>query len=116
MKNILIILSLLLSFSVFAKNEIMSADIKFTASGKPSFIKARGNVDLVKANIDIKENTLNASFTIDLNTLDSGISLRDTHLKEKYLEVKLHPEARVVFDKKEIDFSGDKKEIEATLD
>ncbi len=41
--------------------------------------------------VDLDKNLLD--FYVDLNTLDTGIGLRDRHMRENYLETKKHPYA-----------------------
>ncbi len=64
--------------------------IEFLAIGRPAMIKIKGEgpgptgqFDLKKSGEDLK---LNANLIVDLDTLETGIGLRDRHMKEKYLE------------------------------
>lgn len=64
--------------------------VEFLAIGKPAAIKIKGEgkgptgqFDLKRSGNDLK---LTADLNVDLETLDTGISLRDRHMKEKYLE------------------------------
>lgn len=38
---------------------------------------------------------LSGTFTVDLTKLDTGVDLRNSHMRDKYLEVKKYPTARM---------------------
>lgn len=73
--------------------------VEFLAVGKPSAIKIRGEMktDKVKQpltgklTIEGDKVTVNSEFLLD--AFDTGIELRDKHMKEKYLEVGKYPKA-----------------------
>ena len=44
-------------------------------------------------------NEISGMAKVDLNKLDSGIELRDEHLKEKYLHTKKFPDAMILINK-----------------
>lgn len=68
--------------------------IKFTATGKPGFLKIRGeSTELPKGSISIDAGKATGVFQFDLNHFSTGISMRDEHMKEKYLETKEYPTA-----------------------
>ena len=52
MKIIIFILASIFSLSVEANVKLIKSDIKFSATGKPSFIKANGSVPLVETNLE----------------------------------------------------------------
>ena len=99
---------LLLSTQSFA-SKIVSQEVKFVATGKPSFIKAKGNAPLTNSEMTLKDNKLSGSFTVALDKLDSGIELRDTHLKEKYLQTQTYPKA--IFSFKDVSLESDNQTI-----
>lgn len=122
MKYILL-LTLFISFCSIAGVKVLKSDLKFKATGKPSFIKATGSIPFKETNFEYTESELSGSAKVDLTKLDSGIELRDTHLKEKYLHTNKFPEAQLVILKQkapvgktskltaQLTFHGVKKEI-----
>lgn len=84
---------LLLSNSLFAANKIVNSQIDFVAKGNPSFIKATGELKINEAKLMLKEDIIAGEIKVDLTKLDSGIELRDSHLKEKYLHTEKYPHA-----------------------
>jgi len=113
MKQLLLMLAL--STNILAANKIIKSDIAFTAVGKPAFIKANGHVPLKKSDLTMKKDLLSGSLTVSLAMLDSGIELRDTHLKEKYLHTVKHPIATLTFKGQKIMKSTSKQKVTGTL-
>lgn len=113
--KLMIIFLISLSFNVVASNKIIHSNINFVATGKPSFIKANGKLNINDVNIDFQENILNGDFIVDLTQLDSGIELRDKHLKEKYLEVEKFPKAVLTFQKQKLDLGKNSQKVPAIL-
>lgn len=107
---------LLISASSIAANKILSSDISFVAKGKPSFIKAKGNVLLKEADIKLNGNNVVGSFIVDLTTLDSGIELRDDHVKNKYIDVKKFPLAKITFNESDLQVDSSSKKVKAILE
>ena len=72
-------------------------NVKFLAIGKPSAIKIRGETrtDKIKepltGNLQLVDNNLTGTAQFQLDALDTGIELRNQHMKEKYLETKKFP-------------------------
>lgn len=80
----------------FAQDLMVQTDtvkVDFFAIGQPSFLKIHGKSEQLNGKIQIKNKKLTASFQFPLNTLNTGIKLRDKHMKKKYLETKAHPNA-----------------------
>ena len=98
-----------------ANTKILESEIKFSSVGNPSFIKVNGTVPLVEVNFTIVGDKINGTATVDLNKLDSGIGLRDKHLKEKYLHTKKNPKATILIEKQSVVFSGKNNKIKGTL-
>lgn len=65
--------------------------IKFTAVGKPGFMRISGEGDKVSGSYDQKAGK--GQFLFSLDSLITGIDLRDEHMKKKYLETEKFPEA-----------------------
>lgn len=72
-----------------------SGEVNFTAIGKPGFLKIRGSSKDTQptGHIDFANQQVNGVFSFDLKGLDTGIELRNEHMKEKYLEISKHPTA-----------------------
>ncbi len=104
-----IILLLLISNYSFANIKLLYSEVKFSAIGRPSFIKANGTVPLILTEMKLEKNTFSGNAIVDLEKLNSGIDLRDKHLKDKYLETKKFPQAKIVIEPQEITYA---KEIE----
>lgn len=68
-----------------------NAKVDFHADGK--VLKVHGENGKAKGNLAINGTTVTGKATVNMNDFTTGISLRDDHMKEKYLEVKKYPEA-----------------------
>jgi polyisoprenoid-binding protein YceI len=113
------------SIASIAKYEMKknTGTIKFYAVGNPSAIHIdgvgtgpEGKLEVVA---DDKSSKIAGQFVFDLNSLNSGIDMRDSHMKEKYLEVEKYPLAKFTietinldgnilknFNKSNLSFSG----------
>jgi polyisoprenoid-binding protein YceI len=110
------LLSTVLLVPVYAL-ELQNPLVVFEALGKPSFLKIKGETKHLRHEQKQEASSVVDSFTVDLSTLDTGIELRDEHMKEKYLKTKENPLATLVFlkeGKSVLDFQGE-KEITGTL-
>jgi polyisoprenoid-binding protein YceI len=99
----------LLSSPAFASDKVSlkldptSGSVIFRATGRPSAIKIVGKGSQAKGEftiVDGKKVTGSAAF--DLNSLDTGITMRTNHMKERYLETKEHPEAKLTITEMEL--------------
>jgi polyisoprenoid-binding protein YceI len=67
------------------------------ASGSTVTFKATGpaglNIEGKTSTLNVKDDGTEATFSVPLNTVKTGIALRDTHMCEKYLECGKHPNA-----------------------
>jgi len=103
MKRIIFMLSMMFLFEqqLFAVELSATAgEVKFTAIGKPGFLKIRGESkgSAPVGNLKIKDDKANGEFEFDLKNLDTGIELRNEHMKNKYLEVEKFPKAKLVLE------------------
>lgn len=71
--------------------QVVDASVAFL-SHAPLGSSFTGLSDSLSGYVDLNDSTF--AFTLPLNTLDTGISLRNKHMREKYLETALFPEAR----------------------
>ncbi len=92
MKKLIVVL-IFLTAPAFA-NQKLSLDqgkTEFLAIGKPGFLKIEGKGSAPKGTLEISEGKLHGQIKVDLNSLDTGMDLRNRHMKEKYLKVVDYP-------------------------
>jgi polyisoprenoid-binding protein YceI len=68
---------------------------EFLATGNPGFLKIHAKGKAPQGSFEITDGKLNGEATVDLNSLDTGMSLRNQHMKEKYLETSKYPKAKL---------------------
>lgn len=85
------------------KNYLLAPDqssVEFLAVGNPSMLKIKGQGGRLSGMTQVAKNgsdsLFRSKFDFDLTTLETGISRRDTHMKEKYLETAKFPKATLV--------------------
>lgn len=98
MKTALITLALLIaSQTSFAAIELKTSksagQIEFEATGRPSMIKIKGQGEGATSKFILDGNQLKGVVSFNLDSLKTGIELRDQHMKEKYLKTKTNPTA-----------------------
>lgn len=69
------------------------ANASFEAVGKPSLLKIKGHGARVNGSITLAAGAISGKFDVDLDQFDTGIELRNRHMKEKYLETAKFPKA-----------------------
>ncbi len=82
--------------------------IDFLAVGQPSALKIAGKLapgSAMSGKLEVAKNELSGVATIKLDSFDTGIDLRNRHMKEKYLETAKFPEAKISL--KPIKLSGE---------
>lgn len=67
--------------------------MKFTAIGKPAMLRIAGEGQGPEGQILIEKRKISGELKLDLQSLNTGINLRDEHMKNKYLEVGSYPTA-----------------------
>ena len=80
-----------------------SATTEFIGIGRPALLKVKGQAKEMAAAIDMTDGTVSGEFKVPLKNLDSGIELRDEHMKNKYLAVGQFPEAILKVDSLKVD-------------
>lgn len=98
MKTLLQLITVLFAASAWAAPQKLTPSgggVEILAIGKPSFIKIQGKGGAPKGLVDLKDGLISGEFEFDLQSLDTGISLRNEHMKDKYLEVGKHPKAKL---------------------
>lgn len=72
---------------------------EFVAVGKPAMLKIHGEGTGPSGELSIEQGTLTGKLKVSLSNLNTGISMRDTHMKEKYLETSKYPDAELSLNK-----------------
>lgn len=70
-----------------------SGSIEFAATGWPSALKIQGKGSGPDGTLTLTDTTATGSLSVDLDSLKTGIALRDRHMKEEYLQVDRYPRA-----------------------
>ena len=70
-----------------------SGNTEFVAVGHPSALKIHGKGPAPQGELTLAATRIKGTLTFDLASLNTGISMRDHHMKEKYLEVGKYPRA-----------------------
>ena len=81
------------SAAIELQSDSSQGHVSFFALGRPSMIRIRGEASGPEGKLAIQNGKANGEFRLDLKNLNTGISLRDEHMKEKYLEVGKNPNA-----------------------
>ncbi len=96
--------------------------VNFLAIGRPSALKIRGRGSVPQGTVVVSGSAVSGTFVFDLESLDTGIKLRNEHMKKKYLEIEKFPKAELVLTKVELkqplgagDFSFSNVPFEGTL-
>ncbi|MBS1971084.1 MAG: YceI family protein [Bdellovibrionales bacterium] len=67
--------------------------LQFLAIGRPAMIRIKGESPGPQGQIDVDGGKAHGEFTLLLSDLNTGIDLRDEHMKKKYLEIDKNPRA-----------------------
>ncbi len=84
----------------------------FRAVGRPSLLRVKATAPAPKGHAVLEGNEISGVFTVELSEFDTGISLRNTHMRDKYLEVSKFPRATlelkklILPEKGEVAFDG----------
>lgn len=99
-KTLFALMILWATISFATEFSVKSGEVKFTAIGKPGFLKIRGSshASYPSGKIKVEKNSVRGELSFELKSLDTGIDLRNEHMKEKYLEIKTYPNAKLVLD------------------
>lgn len=78
--------------------------VEFLAVGNPGMLKIRGRQtddpkNPLKGSLKFSGGQVTGEATYALDALDTGISMRNRHMKEKYLETSKYPEAKLTLTK-----------------
>ena len=99
-----------------AKYQPQGGKVEVLAVGKPQFIKIRGKGGAPNGELQVEGKKAKGKFEFELATLDTGINLRNEHMRDKYLEVKQHPKAKLEIESLELkeDFKSASPKISET--
>tara|TARA_R110002020_G_scaffold321406_4_gene537269 strand:+ start:697 stop:1236 length:540 start_codon:yes stop_codon:yes gene_type:complete len=87
MKRLALLFFLISSFCKAQTFQTESGNVNFLS--KASLNEFNGESDKLNGLIDLSQNLLD--FYVDLNTLDTGIGLRNKHIRDNYLETEEYP-------------------------
>jgi polyisoprenoid-binding protein YceI len=73
-----------------------SGNVEFDATGHPSALRIVGKGKAPAGSFDVNHQNVSGKATFDLTSLQTGISMRDEHMKNKYLEVAKYPQAELL--------------------
>ncbi len=110
MTFLLLILSSFTSVSFAAPLSPRSGAITFTALASPGALKINGKGTQPEGRLELNE--VNGKFEasgqlkLKMDTLTTGLSLRDSHMKDKYLETGKFPEAMLILSKQSLPKTG----------
>lgn len=85
-----LIVSVMARMPIALGNTFQSANkgqVTFVAIGKPSFLEIKGTGEAPKGQIILGETTIKGDYEFNLKSLDTGMDLRNDHMKNKYLKV-----------------------------
>jgi polyisoprenoid-binding protein YceI len=85
------------AMQTIAVDKATSGSTNFVAIGRPSMLKIKGAAGAPKGEIKINGDKASGELTFQLDDLDTGMSLRNKHMKEKYLETGKFPTAKLTF-------------------
>ena len=85
------------------------AAVVFTAAG-PAGMKIEGKT----SDLGVSEKDGSVTVVVPLANLDTGISLRNKHMREKYLEVQKYPRAELVVARTELKLPAGGAEVRGT--
>ena len=85
--------------------------VGFKTKGWPNLVTIKGEGKGVTGSLTQNEGKVSGELVFDLSTLKTGIELRDSHMKDNYLEVKQFPTAKLKLTDVEFpkDLDGDMK-------
>lgn len=69
--------------------------VSFVAVGKPAMLKIKGEGSQLNLKVDDNEGVVNGTIEFKIDSLSTGIEMRDSHMKEKYLESTKFPDAKI---------------------
>ena len=71
------------------------SSVEFVAIGRPTALKIRGKGGVPEGSFLIQKNEVTGSVEVILENFDTGIGLRNEHMRKKYLEIEKFPKAKL---------------------
>ncbi|MBC7384706.1 MAG: YceI family protein [Cryobacterium sp.] len=104
------------TFLICRVSAAADAPVRFLALGKPSAIRIQGTAKTLESEKPAwKDGKFSGTYHVLLNELETGISMRDRHMKEKYLEVEKFPKADLMLSDCPVKLGESKCEGQVTL-
>jgi polyisoprenoid-binding protein YceI len=88
-----------------------SGSSEFLAVGKPSFLKIVGKGKGPEGTLSVTDGKATGNFTVDLKSLSTDNTMRDKHMKEKYLQTEQYPTAEFHLNSLKTDKPLDKGDV-----
>ena len=76
--------------------------VTFFAVGSPSFL----NIEGTTTTLNLADDGSTLKFSVPMKTVDSGVELRDEHMRDKYVHVETTPDAIISFKKADIPWNA----------
>ena len=99
-----------------------NGSVTFDAVGKPSALKIHAKGDAPKGRLTVTGGKVAGTVSLKLDSLDTGIGMRNEHMKKRYLETDKYPEARLTITELNLpanyaapDFAADKLPFKGML-
>lgn len=77
---------------------LAESTVIFEGVGSPSFLTIEGKGGKVTGSLTMKDGKSSGTFEVNLNDFDTGIALRNEHMKKQYLETDTYPIAKFILD------------------
>ncbi len=82
-----------------AFNLLEEGSVEFNALGRPAMLKIVGKAPAPKGELSLDpKGNLSGTFKLAIASLDTGIKLRNEHMRDKYLEVAKFPDVELTLD------------------
>lgn len=75
--------------------ESKKGTVEFLAVGRPALLKIKGQGLGPEGDLNLNDQKVIGKLTFDVSSLNTGIGLRDEHMKRKYLEMEKYPRAEL---------------------
>lgn len=93
-KKLILLMSIMNTLQAMTLNE-KNGTTQFIAIGKPAMLKIHGEGLGPSGEIKLTGKTINGDIYVDLQSLNTGLSLRDEHMKNKYLQTNTYQKAKM---------------------
>lgn len=75
-----------------------NSSVEFVAIGNPSLLKIHGTGAAPSGTLALEKNTLSGTIDVALESIDTGMGLRNRHMHDKYLKTKQYPSAKLILE------------------